>query len=236
MGKYYKSTPWIVPAAPNELARIFYKYGDFVNYPKNSVIADGETLLTDIIFLKSGLLSQVYRTYDVNKPKAISIVLPKRIINYAFYLRIENDKEAVEVLRKSDVLKIPADKYRSLVKQYNLEEAMLNHCIGCIASDYDAFTCMFTCCAEIRLVYFIKSLVQSLLPEYEIPAQQSEWIEIPLKLTYQELSYVMFTTLKTIERIMHEWHKSDFIRYGHGKIIVNCKLFDLTCDETSGQQ
>ncbi|MCD8553336.1 translation initiation factor IF-2, partial [Seleniivibrio sp.] len=42
---------------------------------------------------------------------------------------------------------------------------------------------MFTCCAEIRLVYFIKSLVQSLLPEYEIPAQQSEWIEIPLKLT-----------------------------------------------------
>lgn len=204
MALFYETTPWLIPKADDRLIELFRRKGTFYTLNKGSVLSalntkgDGH----NITMVQSGLLAQCYDTDDKSKPHAISLVLPGRIINYFDYLGIDNRNEKILVLRDTDVRICRLDTLHKALKEEGLEEEYRKYCMACIGSDYGAFTCMFSCQTEERLGHLFLSLARSI----ECRTEGDE-LHIPLKLTYTELSYIMFSTVKTIERIMAKWHK-----------------------------
>jgi CRP-like cAMP-binding protein len=237
MGKYYKANPWVIPKVPQALKNLFVAHGHMVHLERNSVIAgtlrtvmDFENAppcsLNDLIYLKSGLMAQAYETYDENKPLAISIVLPDRMVNYASYMGIDNSSEVLFALRKSEILYLSRDEFDRCCSK-NIENLITSYCMQCIASDYDAFTCMFTCDAEKRLFFLFRSLIDSFCSADLIsaPAEADRFVKIPIKLSYLELSYVMYTTPKTIERLMSKWIKKGYIKNEKDALYISPAIF-----------
>ncbi|MCL1046543.1 Crp/Fnr family transcriptional regulator [Shewanella electrodiphila] len=230
MGRYYESTPWVIPEAPLELISFLKSFGKMVSFNKGEVISGplvnaSSCNVDQLIFLESGMLSQCYNTHDINKPKSISLVLPNRILNYLSFMGICNNKENIIALRKSIVYKIPIELAHKLIKNEQDKMEMFNqYFMACIASDYDGFTCMFTCNTEKRLAFLFNSLAMSFNCDIK-----GEWSNIPLKLSYSELSAVMYTTQKTIERIIPEWKLKGYIQvYKYGFSINNNALNAIT--------
>lgn len=208
MPLFYQATPWLIPQLDQNLAEVFHRIGFFYHVEKNSLLhatnlkGNGETLT----FLQDGLLGQSYDMDDPNRPHTISLVLPGRMINYAAYLGIDNSQENVLILRDSDVWTCQLSDMKTELDKLDLHQAFLDYCIKCVASDYSAFTCMFSCTTEVRLAHLFRSLINSLQCQYT-----DKNVFIPLKLTYIELSYVMHSSKKTIERIFAKWHKENVI-------------------------
>ncbi|USD37537.1 Crp/Fnr family transcriptional regulator [Ferrimonas sp. SCSIO 43195] len=229
MSNYYDTTPWVIPATEKSITELFLCFGERVKVKRRETVAGptlcGNKLNSDkMLYLHSGLLAQTYVTHDANKPYAISLVLPGRVINYCGYMGIDTCSESVIALRDSEVFMLPIDEVRNRVKERTeLENEIQSYCMSCIASDYDAFTCMFTCDTEKRLAHLFKSLAQSFNCDLK-----NEWINIPLKLSYSELSYVMYTTKKTIERILPNWRERGIVRdYKNGFEINSWELNHL---------
>lgn len=230
VGKYYKSNPWVIPGVPKSLENIFIKYGKSVRVKRNTAVAGVFATVkeymgpppctpTDMIYLKSGMLGQAYEIYDANKPMAISIVLPGRMVNYAAYLRIDNSKEVLITLKNSEILYLSADEFEMHTRE--IKETVRHYCMQCVASDYDAFTCMFTCDTEKRVAYFYKSLVDT----FE-PAAENGWMRISVKLSYSVLASVMYTTKKTIERLMPVWQDNGWIKLDKEATHIHASLFE----------
>lgn len=98
--------------------------------------------------------------------------------------------------------------------------------MDCIASDYGAFMLMFSTQTEERLGHFLLSLAESLgcRPKGDV-------LFVPLKLTYTELSYVMHSTVKTIERILAKWHQAGALSSNRDGFTLSLRFFkDVTAD------
>ena len=223
MGNYYKTTPWIIPSAFRQLEDLFTQHGKSFSFSKGDIIAgplvSGEKIrLNQMIYLESGLLSQCFITHNPNKPKAMSLVLPSRVINYTGYMGFDTSSENLIALRNSQVYTMDIEAVRESAKKLGFEEQLKSYCMKCIASDFDAFTCMFTCETEKRLGFFFQSLIDSLSCN-----KDSDWALIPIKLSYGEISSVMYTTKKTIERIIPDWKQRGIIIFEDDSIKINIR-------------
>lgn len=228
MAQYYDTTPWLIPKADDRLAALFRQHGSFFSVKKGSML-DAINIKGDghnVTFLQAGLLGQCYDTGEPGRPHAISIVLPGRIINYFDYLGIDHQAEKFMVLRNSDVWICRLDTLKAALKEEGLEELYHRYCMDCIASDYGAFMLMFSTQTEERLGHFLLSLAESLgcRPKGDV-------LFVPLKLTYTELSYVMHSTVKTIERILAKWHQADALSSNRDGFTLSLRFFkDVTAD------
>ncbi|GGZ15592.1 Crp/Fnr family transcriptional regulator [Shewanella fodinae] len=212
VNELYSHTPWLIPEIEEEVFEFVKKYSNRVHL-KSSDIIFGHQNTGDIknkdsvILVEKGLLCQAIHTDDVNKPMAITIILPKRMLNYCGYLGMAVTSETVYALRESDVYVISIKVLEHHLEQnYRIKEAIKTYCVKCIASDYETFACMFTKMTEKRLATFFLSLARSIGVK-----EDNEFSYIPIKLSYQELSYLMYSTTKTIERIMPLWKKMGII-------------------------
>lgn len=223
MPLYYDTTPWLIPEAGAELRNLFYKIGRRIKLDRGSLM-QAEALKGDgrsITLLESGLLGQSYTMRSPSKPYTMSLVLPGRIINYFAYLGIDNKNEEVLILRNSTVLTCRLDELKRALEEDGLDGAYHEYCMACIASDYGAFTCMFAFEAEERLAHLFLSLSKSL------DCTRTEGcVHIPLQLTYAELSYVMHSNVKTIERIFAKWHKSGVLKSEKEGFLVSEELLE----------
>ncbi|HAW57788.1 MAG TPA: hypothetical protein DCX03_02035, partial [Bacteroidales bacterium] len=220
MGKYYKTTPWVIPELPQSLKNIFKKNGKKISIRKNQVISgNDETALFSntekLIYIDSGLLGQAYKTYCVNKPYAMSIVLPGRMVNYLHYLEIDNSGDIILALRKSDIFTMTKSQFDGITEK-DLKDEMVRYCKKAVTSDFDAMCCMFTCDTPQRLAYFLKALAESFYDDIST----MPLVEIPLKLSYAEMSYIMHTTIRTIERLLPKWRSMGYISTRRNSLII----------------
>lgn len=227
MGKYYKTTPWVIPEMPLSIKNIFRKYGKNQFVKKNTLLSgnciNAQFPNTErLIYLESGLLGQAYETYSLNKPYAMSVVLPGRMVNYLSYLDIDNSGDNIIVLRNSSIYCMTKSEFDKIA---NNEEKlmMVKQCKASITSDFDGLCCMFTCDTPKRLAYLFKALVEGFYGD--ITGMSS--MKIPIKLSYAEMSYVMYTTIRTIERLLPKWRELGYIETGKNYTIVYSKLFDV---------
>lgn len=220
--KRYSQTPWFIPEIDEDLLEFVKEHSNRVHLNPSDVIlgslCSGEIRNKDcVIFTETGLLCQTIHVDDVNKPTATSITLPKRMLNYCGFLGMNTNSETVYALRASDVLIISINKLEKLLNlEPRLKECMRNYCIKCIASDYETFVCMFTQTTEKRLAIFLLSLASSI---GDIVDENS--ILVPINLSYHELSQVMYSTSKTIERIMPIWKRNGVISSCKNGMLLN---------------
>lgn len=206
VNKLYSHTPWLIPELENEVFEFAKKYSNRVHLKSSDIIfghqSNGVIKNRDsVILVENGLLCQAIHTDDVNKPVAISITLPRRMLNYCGYLGMPVTSETAYALRDSDVFVVSIKVLeQNLENNDRLKEVFRNYCMKCIASDYETFACMFTKMTEKRLAIFFLSLARS------IGIDVGENISyIPINFSYLELSQIMYSTTKTIERIIPLW-------------------------------
>jgi CRP-like cAMP-binding protein len=227
MPLYYETTPWLIPKADDRLAGLCRREGFFYTLAKGSVLqaknAQGDG--RNIILTQSGLIGQTYEMKDPARPHTISLVLPGRILNYSGYLGIDNRCEKLLILRDSDVWICRLEAFRQALEREGLSELFHKYCIDCVASDYGAFMCMFSCEAEQRLAHLFESLSRSLPCRTE-----GDMLHIPLRLTYAEMSYVMHSTVKTIERIVAKWHRCGALSADADGFVVSRSHLDKLID------
>lgn len=148
------------PETPDELKAFFKSHGDLLVVRRGEVVC-GKVVnsapygLDDLIYIESGFLAQAYFTSNPNKPKAISVALKCRVLNYASFLGFDNRGENLIAKKKSALYAIKRHVLEALLAQEpRFLQLLQTYCIACVASDYDAFTCMFTCDVEERILYF----------------------------------------------------------------------------------
>ncbi|USD37540.1 Crp/Fnr family transcriptional regulator [Ferrimonas sp. SCSIO 43195] len=223
MNRFYDTNPWVIPAAPKHIADFFINNGERLSFKKGQVVS-GPTarrkLQDYMIYNHSGIMAQCYLTHDENKPQAISLTLPGRVINYLGFIGINISKETIMCLRDTEAYILPITFLKEYVSKHeSMREEIYGYIHKCIATDYDGFTLMFTCDTSIRLAYFFLALANN------YNERSNDEIQcIPLKLSHAELSYVMFTSVKTIDRIMPTWKSQGVIETRADTTIINRHL------------
>lgn len=226
--KLYSHTPWLIPEIEEEVFELARKKSTKFHLKSSEIIFGrqntGEIKNRDcVIFVENGLLCQAIHTDDVNKPTAISITLPRRMLNYCGYLGMAVTSETVYALRESDVFVISIESLKKqLENNHRLSEAIINYCVKCVASDYETFACMFTKMAEKRLAIFFLSLAKSIGIN-----NGNNYYFIPIDFSYQELSQVMYSTTKTIERIVPIWKRKGVLDFSRGGMNLNMSELNI---------
>lgn len=223
MKKFYDTNPWVIPAASDEIAELFLNHGERVTFNRGQIVS-GPTarrrLHEYMIYNHKGVMAQCYLTHDENKPQAISVTLPGRMINYLGFTGVDISQETVMCLRDSEAYLLPIDVLEAMTsKDLALHKVIFRYIHQCIATDYDGFTLMFTCNTSVRLAYFMLALAKNYNGD-----SKEEKQSIPLKLSHAELSYVMFTSVKTIDRIMPIWKSQGIIETKADTTIINRHL------------
>lgn len=227
MGKFYNSTPWVIPQAPQELQALFRRDGKKLTVERNVFVCSYDAVYTPcdldcMIYVDSGLLTQGYITDNINKPHAFSLILPGRVLNYTHYMGFANRQENIYTKRKSVIYCLELGQLREKLAQDEvLQEMMHNYSVSCVAADYDAFTCMLSCNVEKRLAHFLLSLVNT----YQICCED-DWFHIPLRLSYKDISEIVYSSAKMIERIIPSWIEQGIIRMSGRSTKVHQSVFE----------
>ena len=228
MGKFYNSTPWVIPQAPQEIQDFFKSHGKKIIVERNTFVCSYNALYTpckldSLIYVESGRLSQGYITDNVNKPHAFSLILPGRVLNYTHYMGFTNRQENIYTKRKSVLYYLDLGEFKNILKNNGLLQTLMHsYCTACIASDYDAFTCMLSCSVEKRLSYFLLALVNT----YDVQCEQG-WFQIPLKLSYKDISEIVYSSTKMIERIIPSWIDRGVMTMARRSIKIHESVFDV---------
>jgi CRP-like cAMP-binding protein len=75
----------------------------------------------------------------------------------------------------------------------------------------------------------LKTLFKGLLLSYETD-MNTEWLKLPLKLSYNEMATVIYATKCTVIRVMNHWKKLETIRTAKNELLLHRSLLEDVYD------
>lgn len=224
MRQVFNALPYIIPPEDMEIAAIYEKYGTLRKIKKGVILKDGGDA-NKLYFLKSGLCMYMINYY-LEKPRTLALILPGRAMGDITCVSGEKVNVTTIALRDSEVLVIPPEILKNEMKEnFDISFKVTKNIIAKQECHLEGMIANFTTTHEERLATFYKALILSF-------GKQSDdmWQKLPLKLSNEEIGYIIHGTRVTVNRLHLKWNVEGKYKKESKTVFINKSIFDLTHD------
>lgn len=204
--------PWITPGLPHEFVEIFRREGVSKIYKKDAIVIDENHEMDYFLYIKYGVLSQAVVNFNLNKPLAMNIFTPGRMMGYLNFFTGLNSPRRIICLEKSEILVVSFDEMRRIVESdFALYKSFVGYCELCGRSELNGMIGLFTSSAEDRLRVLFTSILSSVDYDFE-KCREEDWVKLPVNLRRDDIIKIIYTSKLTLDRILSQWTKEGLTR------------------------
>lgn len=228
MKQIHQENPWILPKAEDTLINFFLKHGNVADVKASEIIVPIDDYINKFVYVVGGLVSQNIVNYALNKPIAMALGFAGTYFGYRQYFTRRRSRCYLESLRKSKIITLAYDKAERIIDgDVGILKTLMKGCLRSVESDLEGMIAMFALPPEKRLKGLISCLFEKMHSD-----MSGEWVEIPYKLKYEEISKIIYVTKLTVERIYSAWKKEGVYKKENGHYYIRKDFMDDVEDWT----
>ena len=220
------TNPWIMPAEPPVIRKIFEDHGNIVRYEKGSAISHGGKA-GSVFLLKKGLVTFGY--LDAQEVyRVLSLITPGRTVGDLDSLDQRPCGIIAECLKPSELYVLTHEEWlkniRSNVEVMEAYALSANRKHQC---SMEGMIANYTQPLEMRLRFLLLALIES-----HYPLKVDGWNPSPVPLSITDISHLVASSRPWVSRTMSHWMKEGLmkkdgrIRSYHGSLLSS--LLDPT--------
>jgi len=230
MRQVFNGLPWIPPAEHKLIRDLFEKYGRKQTIRKNLILKSGGDD-SKLFYIVKGLCLY-FVNYTQGKTSVMAILPPGRSICNLSCLSGKRVNVTTYAKKGTEVLSISPELYRRHIrKNQEISEVVLKESIFKHESVLEGMIANATLSHEDRLRTFYKAIFFS-----NNMRPQEGLIEIPIKLTSEELGMIINASRVTVSRIQNKWIKAGLCRKEGSRLQLDQRLFQDIYDWHDNQQ
>ncbi|PHI28569.1 Crp/Fnr family transcriptional regulator [Budvicia aquatica] len=196
-------TPYIAAAVDDELRKIIVDNGKKVTLNKREFFLKQGTI-NSFVYVHSGLLGRIRDTPLEFKQTHLEIIPAGRVANFLNFFSPGKARISIQALRNSEIYLTPYKTVYAIMENdrriaHEFEQMYGANMETALRSCYCNF--IFSC--ESRLI----SLFRAMIRNYGIMPDGNGWMLLPYKLTREEYSQIIFSSLLTLDNILLQWKK-----------------------------
>lgn len=217
--------PWVPPLMKGRIKSFIYKNGAIKKYKKGAVLVNEDDYLTDIFILKKGILSNSIIHHELNKSfMACGIRLPGHISGYTTFILREPAPVRITALSSVEVACVSFDAMDVFLDESpELKAVFLRHCGKCLRSEIDTLLAVVTLTAEERFWILMAAILST---TDSIPVNKDGWLYLPFKISREAMSYLLYVSIVTIDRLYAALIKNNLIRREKGQYALSAAAVD----------
>ncbi len=206
-----KPVPWIVPKLSKPLVDIFIKYGKKVTYKKDSIIIHEKEIMDFLFYIKSGIISQAVVNFSLNKPLAMNIFIPGRMMGYLNFFTGTNSPRRITALDRSEIIILDFDMMECIIdSDMELYKRLVNYCELCDRSELNGMIGLFSMSTEDRLRFLFTNILCAYGYSFD-ESMDNEWVKVPISIRRDDIIKIIYTSKITLDRLFANWVKSSFL-------------------------
>lgn len=195
--------PWVRGKVASDIHKIFVEKGKLKNFRKGDYVVPAGGFYPNLALVVSGLMSKSFEVAGSSKCQAMSVLLPGAIFGESFFMSRRASNLAVRALRDSIILELGHDVIEGrMASNPNFLRRILDQFMLDTESDLEGLATLIARGHDECL----KLLFKIFVVREKVPLTDG-WYSVPLNLSHQEISRIIFVTPLTINRILHSWKK-----------------------------
>jgi Cyclic nucleotide-binding domain. len=211
--------PWFTPKPPTAIRKLIFSLGSYVEYKKNQIVLHEYEKMNQFIYIERGLFAQAVINYHMNKQLAMNLFMQERLMGYLTFFSGKHTPRRIFALENSVAICASHQAVMDALNQdFSLYKEMARYCELADRSELNGMMGLFMLSIEDRLrQLFVAMLCAS---GYVFRANQDEWVALPFRLRRADILKVIYASQITLDRIMAEWVKNEYLRKKNGKTYV----------------
>ena len=219
MRQVFNGLPWIPPAEHQLIRDLFDKYGRLQKITKNSILKSGGDD-SKLFFVLNGLCLY-YVNYNQGKTSVMAILPPGRSICNLSCLSGRRVNVTTYAKKGTEVLSISPELYRRHIREnQNIADVVLKESIFKHESLLEGMIANSTLSHEDRLRTFYKALFYSCDLWHK-----DGLVDVPVRLTCEELGMIINASRVTVSRIQNKWLKAGLCTKQGSHLQLDQRLF-----------
>ncbi len=219
MRQVFNGLPWVPPSEHQLICDLFTKYGRKQKIDRNSILKSGGDG-SKLFYVVKGLCLY-YVNYTQGKTSVMAILPPGRSICNLSCLSDKRVNVTTYAKKGTEVLSISPELYRRHIRENpEVADVVLKESIFKHESLLEGMIANATLSHEDRLRTFYKAVLHSnnLLADKGV-------VEVPFKLTSEELGMIINASRVTISRIQNKWIKNGLCHKEGSRLKFDQRLF-----------
>jgi hypothetical protein len=216
-----------MPPIDEPLCEIFRSHGKKVNLAKKEFILRKGTIKS-FVFVESGLVGRIREMPLLSKQIHLEIAPPKRVANFMNFFSAGKANISIMALRKSEIYITPFEVIYGIMKNSyefckQFEQLYGSNMETALKSSYSNF--VLPC--ELRLLNLFKALAR----QSKAHPDANGWIPLPYKLTREEYSQIIFSSLLTVDNTLLHWKKEHLYQKNKQGSFIHARLLEKHISE-----
>lgn len=201
MRQAFSGLSWVRSRVLPEIYQVIKENGNIEKYKKGELIIPPRKRYDKFAIIESGLLCKAIYNNSINKNTAFSLLIPGRLLGTSYYMSTEKSNLYVKALRNTEIITVPFEFVDDLMLSDKRFMKLIHRQFSVDwESDLEGLASLSFFTPEEKLKILFKVLMLS----YDTDFSQ-EWVKLPLRLSYTEMSNVIYTTRLTVIRIINHW-------------------------------
>ncbi len=220
----YQAVPWIRYRAEKDIQQFLSEHGRLRVYEKGQCVMPAGEKYPYLSLIISGMLSKSFAVHNSSKDFAMSVLLPGTMVGDFHFMSKRVCNLQVIALRESSLIECPHDTVeKAMFADYSFYRKIMNQLMLDMESDSEGLATITARPADERL----KILMKILLVRYNVVPDKDGWYKLPVYMTHNEMSRIIYSTPLTVNRLLLSFKEDgQYIRGKSGERLVNIRLFD----------
>lgn len=196
-------TPYIAAAVDDKLRDIIISNGKKVTLKKREFFLKQSTTHR-FVYVESGLLGRIRDTPLEFKQTHLEIIPPGRVANFLNFFSPGKARISIQALRNSEIYLTHYQAiYNAMENDREIARGFEQMYGANMETALRSCYCNFIFSCEFRLISLFKAMIRNC----NVTADQNGWMLLPYKLTREEYSQIIFSSLLTVDNILLQWKK-----------------------------
>lgn len=220
----YQAVPWVRYRADKDIQQFLSEHGRLTVYKKGQHVMPAGEKYPYLSLIISGMLSKSFTVPNSSKDFAMSVLLPGSMVGDFHFMSQRVCNLQVIAIRESSLIECPHNIVeKAMLADYSFYRSVMNQLMLDFESDSEGLAAITARPADERL----KILMKILLVRYNVIPDKDGWCKLPVYMTHNEMSRIIYSTPLTVNRLFLSFKDDGLYIRGKGRErLVNVKLFD----------